>query len=104
MPSLIETTALRALGSVLARRRLSILIYHRVLRERDPLLPEIHDAATFRDELTHVAERFNILPLGEAIDRLRRDALPARAVCVTFDDGYADNCEVALPVLTRLGV
>lgn len=104
MPSLIETTALRALGGVLARGRLSILIYHRVLRERDPLLPEIPDAASFRDELTHVAERFNVLPLGEAIERLRRDALPARAVCVTFDDGHADNCEVALPVLTHLGV
>jgi peptidoglycan/xylan/chitin deacetylase (PgdA/CDA1 family) len=108
MASLIETAALRCLGRLLSPAgrggRLSILLYHRVLRERDPLFPELPDAAAFRDEMAHLAERFNVLPLGEAIDRLQRDALPARAVCVTFDDGYADNCDVALPVLKRLGL
>jgi peptidoglycan/xylan/chitin deacetylase (PgdA/CDA1 family) len=106
MASIIETAALRFLGRLLSPAgrggRLSILIYHRVLREKDPLLPDLPDAAAFRGEMAHLAERFNVLPLGEAIDRLERDALPARAVCVTFDDGYADNCEVALPILTRL--
>jgi peptidoglycan/xylan/chitin deacetylase (PgdA/CDA1 family) len=108
MPSVLETAVLRSLGGLLSpagpNGRLSILIYHRVLRVRDPLLPDMPDAASFGEEIAHVAARFNVLPLGEAIDRLRRGALPARAVCVTFDDGYADNCEVALPVLARLGV
>lgn len=44
--------------------------------------------------------QFNVLPLGEACARLARGRLPAR----TFDDGYANNEEIELPILKRLGL
>ena len=86
------------------RGRLSILIYHRVLRTMDTLLPDVPDAATFRWQLRLLARWFHPLSLDEAIQRLYQGTLPARAVCVTFDDGYADNLEVALPILQAEGV
>jgi peptidoglycan/xylan/chitin deacetylase (PgdA/CDA1 family) len=82
-------------------RRLSILIYHRVLAQPDPLLPELPDVRLFDHHMALVRRCFNVLPLGVAVRRLRQGNLPPRAACITFDDGYADNAECALPVLQR---
>jgi peptidoglycan/xylan/chitin deacetylase (PgdA/CDA1 family) len=51
-----------------------------------------------------LAEHFRVLQLEEAVERLARGQLPTRAVSVTFDDGYADNHDVAMPILRRLGI
>jgi peptidoglycan/xylan/chitin deacetylase (PgdA/CDA1 family) len=37
----------------------------------------------------------------EAMLRLRAGTLPPRSVCITFDDGYANNLQLAYPVLTK---
>lgn len=87
-----------------SRGRLSILIYHRVLPEPDPLLDGDPHADDFRWQMRLLARSMNPLPLDEAVRRLRERSLPPRAVCVTFDDGYADNAEVALPILREEGV
>jgi len=44
------------------------------------------------------------MTLGDAAARLGRGELPPRAIVITFDDGYADNAEVALPILKRYGL
>ena len=83
---------------------LSILIYHRVLARPDPLFPGEVDAALFERQLRLIKRFYTPLPLGEAIHRLQDGSLPARAACITFDDGYADNAQVALPLLQRHGL
>jgi peptidoglycan/xylan/chitin deacetylase (PgdA/CDA1 family) len=86
------------------RARLSILIFHRVLRETDPLSPDVPDARRFDMVLRWLGSWFNVLPLDRATRLLADGTLPARAAAITFDDGYADNRHVALPVLQRNGM
>ena len=84
--------------------RLSILIYHRVLGETDPIFPSEPTTAAFEAQMAAVKAAFNVLPLPEAIARLKAGTLPARAACITFDDGYADNYTLALPILQKHGL
>jgi peptidoglycan/xylan/chitin deacetylase (PgdA/CDA1 family) len=82
--------------------RLLILAYHGVAQDDehlwDPALfipPEL-----LEQRLRFLrAAGFNILPLGEAIDRLYDGSLPPRSVAITFDDGYVDFVRVAHPIL-----
>jgi peptidoglycan/xylan/chitin deacetylase (PgdA/CDA1 family) len=98
----------RLIGNIIspagARARLAILTYHRVLPTADPMLCGEIDAQVFESHMTLLARNFNVLRLTEACERLARHALPSRAVAVTFDDGYANNEEIALPILKRLGI
>lgn len=87
-----------------ARARLNVLIFHRVLPQPDPLFPDEVDAARFDEMLGWVKAWFNVLPLDEAAQRLTDGSLPARAAALSFDDGYADNHDVALPLLRRHGL
>lgn len=84
-----------------SKARLSVLIFHRVLRTPDPLFPGEMDAARFDQLLGWLKGWFNVLPLDEAVQRLGAGDLPARAAALTFDDGYADNHDEALPLLRR---
>lgn len=99
---------LAAFGKLLspggARGCLSTLIYHRVLPEPDELHPGEVDAQSFDWQMLLLAQHCNVLSLEEAVQRLLTDSLPPRAVCITFDDGYADNAIVALPILLRYGL
>lgn len=83
---------------------LSILIYHRVLARPDPLFPGEVDARLFQRQLRLLRRCCTPLPLPEALRRLRDGSLPPRAACITFDDGYADNAQQALPLLLRHGM
>jgi peptidoglycan/xylan/chitin deacetylase (PgdA/CDA1 family) len=83
------------------RGRLSILIYHRVFTEQNSLFPVEVNQDRFDAQMALVSKLFNVIPFSEAMDCLKRGALPTRAACITFDDGYADNAEVALPILLR---
>lgn len=62
------------------------------------------DAAGFNWQMALLSDFFNPLPLQIALDLQKSGDLPPASVCVTFDDGYADNVEIALPILEKYGI
>lgn len=94
------------LCSLTARRErgLRILTYHRV-NDRHP-----HDRLTVTPR-AFAAQMEALRASGRAVVSLARtlptlegrEPVPAGAVALTFDDGYADNVTDALPILERFG-
>jgi len=83
---------------------LLVLIYHRVLPVSDPILPDEPDTTAFAAQMDLIRQNFRVLPLADAVRQLAGGTLPSRSVCITFDDGYANNCELALPILAQRGM
>jgi peptidoglycan/xylan/chitin deacetylase (PgdA/CDA1 family) len=87
------------------RRRLLILCYHGVSRYDEHEWANYYiSAATFRRRMQILVEfGCNVLPLSQALSRLRDGTLPDRAVAITFDDGFHDFYSVAFPIIESFG-
>lgn len=92
------------LTDALAGPRVSVLIFHRVMATPDPLFPEETTAHRFDALVSLLARQFRLLTVGQAHAHWAAGTLPRRAAVISFDDGYADNATVALPILQRHGV
>jgi peptidoglycan/xylan/chitin deacetylase (PgdA/CDA1 family) len=73
------------------------LFYHRVA-DTNPNEWTI-STERFRRQITWVKERYDIVTLEEAQHRIGSEENDRPTVCITFDDGYADNCQTAVPWL-----
>jgi peptidoglycan/xylan/chitin deacetylase (PgdA/CDA1 family) len=106
--ALIGSGALRWL----AHRRgksAAILMYHSVLEEpsrvTDSLGGIVLSTRTFQSQIEMLARDFRPIDLEQAGRFVTEEGeLPERAVVITFDDGYTDNYEIAMPILNRVGV
>lgn len=82
----------------------AVLLYHRV-REAQT------DPYTMHVTPQHLEEHLRVIraighpmPLTQFAQGVRTSTLPRGAVCVTFDDGYADSLYTAKPLLERYDV
>lgn len=86
----------------------AILMYHSVVENpaaQENLLGGIgHSRKIFRGQMQLLARKYRPVTLDQMKQFARGEALPDRAVAVTFDDGYADNSEIAAPILNEVGI
>ena len=84
-----------------AQRRMPIAVvyYHRIADDgaTEWTMPN----RTFLDQMCWLRENFELISMEEVQRRMRSGVNDRAAVHVTFDDGYADNCQAAIPWLVK---
>jgi len=83
-----------------------VLLYHSVgtIDPADNLHTRV-SVKSFREQMSYLnSEGYNVLNLREIINKLQNSIeLKPRTIALTFDDGYKDNLEEAIPVIEQFG-
>lgn len=90
-------------ASATAGRRVPIVVlfYHRIADEHGTSWTMSN--RSFERQIRWLAKRFDLISLEEVQRRIRGGS-ERPAVSITFDDGYAENCHRAIPLLVKEGI
>lgn len=85
----------------------SVLCYHRLTQLRytgrgfhPNIYLCVHDQ-NFDDQIRLLVSRYTVQPLGKIVGEIAEPRRGKHKVAITFDDGYRDNLELALPILEK---
>jgi peptidoglycan/xylan/chitin deacetylase (PgdA/CDA1 family) len=104
---LYRSGAFAAYHALANRSTLTVVMFHRVLSRIDDRWPgalaEWTIAAPIFDQcLTFFVRHYNVVSLPDVLAATKsQHKLPPRSLLISFDDGYADNLQYALPLLRR---
>jgi peptidoglycan/xylan/chitin deacetylase (PgdA/CDA1 family) len=107
---LYRTGALGLYHRLRNRHALTVIMFHRVLDPADPRWASADpdytlDAGLFADCLAFFRRHYSVVGIDQVLAAQRDGtALPARPLLITFDDGWADNHDHALPRLRAAGL
>ena len=87
--------------SAAAEHRLPVVVlfYHRIADDRANSWTTSN--RSFARQVRWLARHFDLVSLEEAQRRIRTADNTRPCVSITFDDGYADNCQQAIPLLIK---
>jgi peptidoglycan/xylan/chitin deacetylase (PgdA/CDA1 family) len=96
-----------ALARQLTRGQLRILCYHGFsVADEHRFRPGLFiEPRELERRLAHLVDHgYHVLPLDEAVQRLRDGTLPPRSTVITIDDGFRSTYTHALPLFKKYGV
>lgn len=76
-------------------------MYHRVAAPAFDPWQLCVSAENFNEQVSILKQEFNVVSVGELVQQLKNGHVVNNSVCITFDDGYADNYLSAKPVLEK---
>jgi peptidoglycan/xylan/chitin deacetylase (PgdA/CDA1 family) len=86
------------------RRGSVILLYHQIARRN----PDVHCLAVppdvFRAQIEYLTRCWHPMDLGDMAEAAVNGEVPEGGIALTFDDGYVDNLECAVPILAEFKV
>lgn len=59
------------------------------------------EPAVFEEQIAYVSGRYPVISVAEAVHRITSENIGEQSICITFDDGYADNHLHAKPILEK---
>jgi peptidoglycan/xylan/chitin deacetylase (PgdA/CDA1 family) len=79
------------------------LVYHIVNKRIDSKISISENV--FKKQLELLLDRYRILTLSDAINTIyKKENSTDQSILITFDDGYTDNVQIALPILCDLKI
>lgn len=94
LPALLQR--LRAANTV------TILAYHCVIEK--PLAFEdwcFLDKVEFEKQIKYLTSHFDVIPMSEAVNKLKTGSVDRPTAVITFDDGFQNNFTQAYPILQK---
>jgi peptidoglycan/xylan/chitin deacetylase (PgdA/CDA1 family) len=87
----------------------AVLMYHSVkeapAEHANTLGGIVHATSIFKQQMELLSSRCTPVTMDDVLQFVQGEKeLPKQCFAVTFDDGYADNAEIAAPILEKLGI
>jgi peptidoglycan/xylan/chitin deacetylase (PgdA/CDA1 family) len=100
----VVRSGIAAIGRRSSRRSGAFVLYgHRVAADDDGYLQGLAPA-WLEEQLRYLTRHYEVISLQTLVKCFEQGRpVPDRSVVLTFDDGFRDNVEVALPLLHRVG-
>jgi len=90
-----------AMRRKLTGSQVAILMYHRIVTTGDNWSLNGLSTDAFERQLAYIIRNYEVIPLEQLAGCLANGDWPAKAVVITFDDGYKDNFRNAFPLLKK---